>query len=105
MDQNKPVWLNFLRHFWMAFYSLNHILLPFLLIYQFLGLLAIDLPGIFLYKNVSADGSWWVGIYWTHPVLISFLSILAIAALGYAFLRRHDYRDYRDSDIESQPGF
>lgn len=95
---------NMFRHFFVGLGAITYLTLGFTLIYQYLGVV-YDWPGIFLTVVHEASGDWWMDIDWTSPVLLGTFCMTTISALIYATVRRNDFIDYREPEVQSQSGF
>lgn len=95
---------NMFRHFFVAFGACLYLGACPLFLYQYLGLMN-DWPFVFLNIVYDASGDWWLDIQWYSPVIWSTLLLTALIAVVYAVCKRHDLGEYREPDIQSQPGF
>ncbi|KAB1443053.1 hypothetical protein [Pseudodesulfovibrio senegalensis] len=95
---------NFIRHFWVSLGATAYLSFAVMLLYQYLAIVN-DLPGAFLSVLHEANGDWWLDADWSHPVFLGWLGCVLLFAAGYGLVRRKDNREYREPDIQSQPGF
>lgn len=95
---------NMFRHFFVAFGALLYLAACPMFLYQYLGLMN-DWPFVFLSVIHDASGDWWLDINWYSPVIWSTLLLTTLMAVVYAACKRNDYGEYREPDVQSQPGF
>lgn len=95
---------NMFRHFFVAFGATLYLGACPLLLYQYFGVMN-DWPFVFLSVIHDASGDWWLDINWYSSVIWLSLLLTALISVVYAFFKRHDYQEYREPDIQSQPGF
>lgn len=95
---------NFIRHFWVSLGATAYLSFAVLLLYQYIAVVN-NLPGAFLSVLREANGDWWLDADWSHPVFLGWLACVVFFALGYGFFRRNHNSEYREPEVESQPGF
>ncbi len=95
---------NMFRHFFVGFGAMLYLGACPLFLYQYLGLIN-DWPYVFLSVIYDASSDWWLDINWYSPVIWSMLLLTALTSIAYAACKRHDRGEYRDPDVQSQPGF
>jgi hypothetical protein len=98
------MFINALRHFIVAFGALTYLMAMPLFLYQYLGL-NYEWPGVFLNVVYDTSGDWWLDINWYSPVIWSTLIGSAVMSVAYAAYKRHDLGEYREPNVQSQPGF
>ncbi|SOB58731.1 conserved protein of unknown function [Pseudodesulfovibrio profundus] len=103
MAESK-IYKNMFRHFFVGLGAITYLTLGFTLLYQYLGVIN-DWPGVFLTVMREASGDWWLDIDWTSPVLLGTFCITTLLAGIYAAVKRNDFGEYREPDIQSQSGF
>ena len=95
---------NMFRHFFVGLGALGYLLMVPVLLYQYLALMN-DWPYLFLSIIYDASGDWWLDVNWQSSALWSTFLCIGVAALGYAYWKRNDYVEYREPEVQSQPGF
>lgn len=100
----KSMLKNMLRHFFVAFGGLFYMTSSLAFGYQYAATY-YDLPGRALTVVHDAAGDWWLDVDWTHPFLLGWFAFLALGAFCHAVWRRNDTVEYREPEVQSQPGF
>ncbi len=95
---------NMFRHFFVAMGALSYLVACPVLLWQYIGLMN-GWPYIFLNVVYDASGDWWLDINWYSPVIWSMLLLNVLTAIIYAYCKRNDLGEYREPDVQSQPGF